>query len=429
MKVLIATMPFAGHINPMQPIALALTRRGHSVAWLTSESHAHLVRPTGATFFPSPPSLASHDTVPLTPDEGSSGLGAVVSTIRKLFLDRLPDQVAAYRAVLDEFPADVLLVDLCAYGAHCLRDLTGVPYATLGINPLVSLDPEVPPWGTGWQPPSTIFGRLINASVHAAANWLMYPKLTSVLNYHRAVLGLPPLPPSGFYDSTRSDALHIMQTTPSFEFPRANLHPGVRFIGPLLPLFNDDDVSPLPSWWDEMLAHPRDKVVHVTQGTYATNSANLIDPTISALGARSDLLVIVTTPDADKFVGAGKLASNARVATFVPHGKLLPHVGIMVTNAGYNGVLAALSCGVPLVCAGRTEDKADVSARVAWSGAGIDLGTDTPSEQALGDAIDKIIGQEKYRKAAERIRDDFKAHDGPKEAVDLLEELVERSRR
>ncbi|WYZ42745.1 hypothetical protein EsH8_VI_000444 [Colletotrichum jinshuiense] len=431
MKVLIATMPFTGHIHPMQPIALALTRRGHTVAWLTSHSHAHLIAPTGATFIASPEALASHDESPLAPDPGTSGLGAAVSMLRRLFLDRVPDQVSAYRSALESFDADVLLVDLGAHGAHCLRDLTGLPYATLGINPLVTLDPEVPPWGTGWLPPTTVFGRWINVLSHAAANWLLYPKLTAALNGHRAAMGLPPLPASGFYDSARSDMLHIMPTTPAFEFPRANLHPGVKFVGPLLPLFDEEQgaAAALPAWWGEVLAHPREKVVHVTQGTYATKAANLIIPTLAALRYRSDLLVVVTTPDAEAALPGEALPPNARVASFIPHARLLPHVGVMVTNAGYNGVLAALSCGVPLVCAGRSEDKADVSGRVAWSGAGVDLATDAPSEGALLGAVEGIIADESFRRAAERIRDDFMGHDGPNEAVDALEGVVGRSRR
>ncbi|KAK2040361.1 PdmS protein [Colletotrichum somersetense] len=434
MKVLIATMPFAGHIHPAQPIARALVRRGHAVVWLTSSSHEHLVTPTGATFIASPPALARHDETPLAPEPGTSGLSAVVSTLRQLFLDRVPDQVAAYRAAVDEFGADVLLVDLTAYGAHCLRDLGGPPYATLGINPLVTLDAEVPPWGTGWLPPKTPVGRWVNALAHAAAGRLLYPKLTAALNQQRAALGLPPLPPTGFFDATRSGSLHLMPTTPAFEFPRKNLHPAITFVGPLLPLFGGDDenaaaAAALPAWWGEMLVHPREKVVHVTQGTYATNAANLIAPTLSALAGRADLLVIVTTPDAEKAIPAGTLPANARVADFVPHAKLLPHVGLMVTNAGYNGVLAALSCGVPMVCAGRTEDKADVSARVAWSGAGIDLATNTPGEKALRAAVERIVSDPKYRTAAERIRDDFAKHNGPEEAADHLERLAEPGRR
>jgi UDP:flavonoid glycosyltransferase YjiC (YdhE family) len=50
MKVLIATMPFTGHINPFQRVAAELVRRSHEVLWLTGEDFREKVEITGATF-------------------------------------------------------------------------------------------------------------------------------------------------------------------------------------------------------------------------------------------------------------------------------------------------------------------------------------------------------------------------------------------
>jgi UDP:flavonoid glycosyltransferase YjiC (YdhE family) len=50
MKVLIATMPFTGHINPFQRVAAELIRRGNEVLWLTGEDFREKVEITGATF-------------------------------------------------------------------------------------------------------------------------------------------------------------------------------------------------------------------------------------------------------------------------------------------------------------------------------------------------------------------------------------------
>lgn len=50
MKFLIATMPFAGHVNPAQPIAQELVKRGHEVQWLTGEEYKEKVEITGAKF-------------------------------------------------------------------------------------------------------------------------------------------------------------------------------------------------------------------------------------------------------------------------------------------------------------------------------------------------------------------------------------------
>lgn len=423
-------MPFAGHFNPTQPIAKELVRRGHDVLWMTGPAYEPRVVQVGARFVAMSEDAMISDAETKS-EQPISGLAGVIAFLRKLFLDRVPAQVRDYQAVLKTFPADILLVEFATYGAHALHDLTGLPYATLGINPLVTLDPEIPPWGTGKQPPTTILGRLANIAAHKAADWFFYSKMTAVLNQKRAELGLGHLPAGqSFATVVRSPVLHLQMTTPAFEFPRRHLLASVKFIGPLLPLFDEASFAP-PSWWAALLAHPRDKVVHVTQGTIATHPENLIIPSIRALASQPDLLLVVTGKDVEEAVSTTippARKNNVLTAPFIPHARLLPHVGVMVTNGGYNGVLAALSAGVPLVCAGTTEDKADVCSRIAWSGAGVDLRTDRPSEAALRDAVGRVLSDDRYRKAAGRIAEDFARHDGPGEAAGEMERVVREGR-
>ena len=52
---------------------------------------------------------------------------------------------------------------------------------------------------------------------------------------------------------------------------------------------------------------------------------------------------------------------------------------VYVGNGGYGGVHFAMEHGVSLVVAGTTEDKVGVTARVARSGAGINLKSNRPS--------------------------------------------------
>jgi UDP:flavonoid glycosyltransferase YjiC (YdhE family) len=96
----------------------------------------------------------------------------------------------------------------------------------------------------------------------------------------------------------------------------------------------------------------------------------------------------------------------------------------MVTKAGYNGVPTALAHGVPLVCAGREMDRAEVAARVAWAGAGIDLQTHTPTADQIGTAVRTILRQRCYRDNARRIQADFATHRPAQEAAALLERLA-----
>ncbi|KAK9237324.1 hypothetical protein V1525DRAFT_388669 [Lipomyces kononenkoae] len=92
MEFLIATQPFTGHINPMQPIAKELVGSGHEVVWLTAEAFRAKIELTGARFMATDKS-AVFDATPLKPDDGTSGLKAATSILRRLFVDRIDEGV------------------------------------------------------------------------------------------------------------------------------------------------------------------------------------------------------------------------------------------------------------------------------------------------------------------------------------------------
>jgi UDP:flavonoid glycosyltransferase YjiC (YdhE family) len=412
---LISTMPASGHVNPAVPLAAELVARGHQVWWHTGAAYADTVAATGARFVPFT-NTPDFEQLPVVPDPGDAGMAVGVTAMRKLLIERMPGQYQDYRAITREFAADVLIADLCSLGAGALHDAGGPVFATLGINPLVTPDPEIPRWGRGAPPATSTAARLRNRLDHFLGRILFMPKPTALLNEARAGLGLAPLPSgTNLGDVMRSPFLHLMPTTEAFEYPRKGLESQVHFVGPLIPPA-PERFAP-PPWWAELRERP---VVHVTQGTFTTQAASLTRPTIEAL-AGEDLLVVVTGPGLDEL---GALPGNVRTARFVPHPLLLPLVDVMVTNAGYNGTLTALAHGVPLVCAGQEMDRADVSARVAWAGAGIDLATDTPSASQVGTAVRAVLRDRAYRGQARRIQADFATHQPAREAAELLERLA-----
>jgi UDP:flavonoid glycosyltransferase YjiC (YdhE family) len=150
-RFLISTMPATGHVTPALPLAAALVGRGHEVVWHTGHDQAARVEATGAHFSPFV-HTPDFEQVPVVPDEGTSGMAEGISVLRRLFVDRMAGQVIDYEEILARFPADAVIADMCSLGAAALHDRGGPVFATLGINPLVTLDPEIPPFGTGRPP-------------------------------------------------------------------------------------------------------------------------------------------------------------------------------------------------------------------------------------------------------------------------------------
>jgi UDP:flavonoid glycosyltransferase YjiC (YdhE family) len=169
----------------------------------------------------------------------------------------------------------------------------------------------------------------------------------------------------------------------------------------------------------------RKRVVLVTQGTLANSDfGELVDPTLTALAGRDDLLVVVTTGGRPVSAIGVPLPANARVARFLPFAEILPEIDLLVTNGGYGSVCQALAAGVPIVSAGLSEDKAEVGARIGWSGAGIDLATNTPSAAALRAAIGTVLEEPRYRRRAAAMAEAFARHDTDREILAAIDGLV-----
>jgi UDP:flavonoid glycosyltransferase YjiC (YdhE family) len=70
-----------------------------------------------------------------------------------------------------------------------------------------------------------------------------------------------------------------------------------------------------------------------------------------------------------------------------------------------------------------TEDKADVNARVAWSGVGINLATNAPTPHVLRDAVRAVLDTGSYRARASLVAEEFARIDTRTEVLRIVEEL------
>jgi UDP:flavonoid glycosyltransferase YjiC (YdhE family) len=211
---------------------------------------------------------------------------------------------------------------------------------------------------------------------------------------------------------------YLQLSVPAFEFP-CQVPPNVHFVGTpaIVP-----GQAPLPPWADDLDGSR--KVVLVTQGTVANFNFDLIRSTLDALADERDVLVVVTTGGRPVESIPGALPANARIASYLPFEWALRRASVFVTNGGYGSVSQALSHGVPIVGAGLTQDKADVNARIAWSGVGIDLRSNEPAPQAVRDAVRAVLDQPRYRIRAKEIAADFAQIDTRAEILRIITSLV-----
>ncbi len=412
-RFLLCTTPAQGHTAPLLALARRLIHDGHDVVFFTTAHYREKVEATGARFVPFAAEYDAHDLMMANPARESSskrGVRGVKDDLRRIFIGPLPGHCRDLCAILAGFAADCIVVDSMFFGALplALGPRPARPaLACIGVMPYASNSRDTAPFGVAFQPGTGPLRRVRNATMNWATEHLVLADIQRFARHRLAEVGsagfpgyLVDLPPKVV------DAF-LQGTVAGFEYPRSDLAPSVRFVGPILappaPSFEE------PPWWGELEGGR--PIVHVTQGTLDNaDLSRLVLVTIRAL-AHDDLLVVATTGGPDPGPLGRGLPANVRLERFVPHDLLLPHTDVMVTNGGYGGVQQALANGVPLVVAGDSEDKPEVAARVQWSGAGVNLHTGRPSPAMVARAVRRVLARGSYRGRARAFQAEIAAND------------------
>ncbi|SEF22361.1 nucleotide disphospho-sugar-binding domain-containing protein [Variovorax sp. NFACC27] len=428
-RYLIAATPLPGHVLPMLAIAQHLVGLGHEVRVHTASRFRAQAEATGAGFVPFEAAIDfdHHELDQRFPQRQRlpSAHAQLCFGLKHFFADAMAAQRSGLRSILRDFAADAIVVDTMFCGTFPLllgprEERPAVVGIGISALPLSSCDTAF--FGTALPPSATAEGRVRNRAMNANLRQAMFGEVQRYFDALLTCAGLPALPEFFVDAMVKLPDLYLQLTSESFEYPRSDLPASVRFVGPLLAPASRDFVE--PDWWHELDDGRR--VVLVTQGTLANqNPAQLIGPTLQGLAGASDIQVIATTGGPAPAALNMAVPANARVLPFLPYDRLLPKVHAMVTNGGYGSVNHALSLGVPLVVSGATEEKPEIAARVAWSGAGINLGNGQPGARQIGDAVRRLLNEPAYRQRAGVLRDDFARHRALDEIAAALEALRE----
>ena len=423
-SVIIATVPIHGHVTPLLAVARYFRERGDRVRFLTGSRFAGVVEGTGAQHIALPDEGDfddRQDWQETFPDRaGLKGSKAIAFDIEHVFVLPARSQYDAIMAAHADEPADAVLTDPAfAGGALVLGHPRSErpPLVVAGVLPLTIDSRDTAPYGMGLTPLGGPVGRLRNRLLREVAARTVFPRAERLAQgMYRDVHGRPlPYP---VLDWPRHAEAIVQFTVPEFEYPRSDAPETLYFAGPISATGSQ---APLPPWWDDLDGR---RVVHVTQGTIANRDfSQLVAPALEAL-AEDDVLVVVTT--GGRAVDTlPPLPANARAAEYLPYDELLPRTDVYVTNGGYGGVQYALRYGVPIVTSTGQEDKPEVAARIAWSHVGRRLKSETPTPEAVGEAVRTVLDHPDYKASAQRIAESMKRAGGMPYLAKIVDNLAD----
>ncbi|KAK4187784.1 hypothetical protein QBC35DRAFT_497922 [Podospora australis] len=438
-----------GHVLPLTTIASHLVSQGYPVHFVGGVHHRNLICSSGSHFLPVHPSISLAEGPfriwGMERAKYAEGLPRMVQDFKTFFIGQIEGQfhstLSALKALKEKYGNDkeVLIINETMwfgflpfkYGAELPEGYQSPP-KTLGINvtPIMLDGENMPPFPLGLLPGE---GKAVRERDALLKEWLYkYVVHEAYAGFRENIIKLGGVRVPDEWMVNLSYTAHdttLQLCDPVLEYPRPDLPAHVKFAGSLPPKKGGKDGFKFPEWWGEDVVQNAGKksIVVVSQGTLAREYSMLLAPTIRALAGREDVLVIallgkqgLDTPPEILPEEKEKLV-NVRVADFIPYDAVLAFADVMVSNAGFGGFVHCVINGVPMIAAGLTEDKCEVSARVEYTGAGLNLRTGRPTPQAVAAAVDEILRSgDKYKARAKELA----AQMGERNPLQVVEEEV-----
>lgn len=391
MRILFTTTAGMGHFHPLVPLAQAAERAGHTVAFACPVSFCERVAQSGFQAF----AMLDLDAIaaeraalmrrvaeaPPGPAANAIMLGdGYVATYAR---HALPELVALCR----RWRPDVVVREEGEFAAAIAAEHLGLPHAAVQIG----------------------FGS-------AAA----FPPLVGQrLDELRAAWALPPDPGMAMltrYLCVSFDPPALLEPAPRRCY--ANTH-HLRAT-----VFDRSGAETLPAWF---AARPDRPIIYVTLGSEAPGMPWIFPRIYRTLleGVRAEDATIIMTLGRNRDPAElGPQPANVHVERYVPQSLVLPHCAAVVTHGGHNTVLAAMSCGVPLLLTPLFADQFDNARRCVELEVGQALVGAALTAEAVRSGVRAVLREPRFRANARRLQAEMDALPGLEHGVELLEQIA-----
>lgn len=424
-KILFATVPADGHVNPLTGVAVYLKSIGYDVRWYTSAVYSDKINKININHYPFIKALdiRGDNVNELLPDrvKHKSAVAKLNFDIINFFIKRGPEYFEDIKEIYKEFAFDLMIADCVFTAIPFVKEKMNIPVIAMGILPLTETSRNLPPSGLGMTPSYSFFGKLKQQGLRWVAANILFKKSSKFLAQVAKEHGLSYEGQSIFDYIVKKSTLFLQSATPGFEYYRSDLGKNVRFLGPLLPYSNGESKT---QWFDDRLT-TYEKVIVVTQGTVEKDVEKLLVPTLEAY-KNSDVLVVMTTGGS----GTEELRKrypeeNFIIEDFIPFSDVMPYADVYVTNGGYGGVMLGIENHLPLVVGGVHEGKNEICARVGYFKLGINLKTETPTPSQIKQAVEELFTTPSYKENVCRLDQEFDQYNSKELTALYVEELLE----
>jgi MGT family glycosyltransferase len=391
MRFLVAAFGDPGHVYPAIALGRALAGRGHEVTIETWEERRAAVKGAGLGF------AAAEEYRMFPPPDPDSAEGAHAAEAAKALLP-----------LLEEMRPHAVVSDILTLAPALAAEVAGVPRATLIPHIYPVVEPGLPFFAVGLQPPRTPLGRRIWRRGQRALE-VGLEQGRDDLNRQRARLDLPPT--ERFHGGISPD-LALVGTFPQLEYPR-NWPTGVEVTGPMSFEVPHPDIALPPG---------DDPLVLVAPSTAHDSRNHLVRTTLAAL-ADEPVRIVATT---NRVVPQSpiEIPGNAVLVDWLSYSQVMPAASLVISHGGHGTVARALAAGTPLLISPFIGDMSETAMRVSWAEAGLALPWRLCRPGPLRWAARRMLDDPSFAARAGEFAAWAAEHDGAARGAELVEQLA-----
>ena len=394
MRVLITSISGYGHLQPLLPLAKALSDARHDVAIAIGPELRPRAEAAGFTAFDAGLAVgaAFERLAEQFPDQAYNRLepGEILDWYLPHLFGEIftPAMLGDLEPLVRSWRPDVILHEIWEFAGPLAAASAGIPSIsqTLGLR----------------------FDDQLLDSVASAVAPLWEQR------------GLEPDSSAGLY---RSLCLDI--TPPGFQPYESACYSDV--IHPLRPIAQPPVPGELlPAWIERRREVP---LVYMTLGTNtSTNSdISMFRSVIDGLSGL-DVDVLITIGFSSDPASLGPLASNVHLENYVPQSLLLPHCSAVICHGGAGTTLSSLALGLPLLILPQGADQYVIGDLVLAAGAGLLLAPPDVTPSNIRANVLALLDEPVYRDGARRLQREIATMPGPVEVVHLIEKVATADR-
>jgi len=423
-RIAILTLEQAGHLIPTGCLGLELQRRGHEVIVVGNHPARGLSEQLGLHFQPlTPQPLASEEPYSRGQRWSAFWRHGAYGRIQVRLVRQAQAHFQYAPQLLQDLRIDAVIADQNPLSGATIAEHLRLPYVTVFSALMGHEEPLVPPLFSTWRYEESRWARWRNRLGYLGFRCFAR-SLLRCINVQRAAWNLPP---HRFRADHYSPYAQISPLIRELDFPRQALPDVCHYVGSLGANRPERQVE-FP--WRKLDGRP---LIFASVGTIASRkNAKILRVIVAACQGLDAQLVLAlgkwhdttgNTRDA-----LGPIANNTIVVDFAPQMALLKRTAVLITHAGQNTVMEAVSQGVPMVALPRNADQPGLAARVEFAGIGLRDSFHLKDPTVLRGMVRRVLDEPSFRERARELADDNARAGGAERAADIFERVLHERR-